>query len=206
MLQWIKAVGSGKRGSHNLSYEEAVTAAHAIACGDSTDAQCAAFLMVLRLKGESEDELMAFIDVFRKYSLPYTSISDSLKNCAGPYDGRHYFQITLPVSLLLASVGFPQVLHGSDSLSLRQGTSLKDLLEGFGVNVALSGKPWETVFFQLHIGFLWTDRLCAPIGRIRQVREQLGLGTVINIVEKVINPVHSTNMIIGVQHRSAMGR
>lgn len=104
MKQWIKTVGTGKTGSRHLTYDEAVAAAHAIARGESTDAQTAAFLMAMRMKGEADEEMMGFIDVFRKYSLPYRSFSHSL-NCAGPYDGRVYFPVTIPVSLLLASVG-----------------------------------------------------------------------------------------------------
>lgn len=203
MKQWIKAVGTDAHDSRNLSYDEAAAAAHAIAGGESTDAQCAAFFMALKMKGETEEEMTAFIDVFRTYSLGYTAYPDSL-NCAGPYDGLHYFPITLPVSLLLASVGFPQVLHGSDSFPPKLGTTMKELLEGLGVAIDLSSKTWESLFFRLHIGFLRTDRLCPPIGRLRQVREQLGLRTLLNTVENVINPLQSANMIIGVDQRNAM--
>lgn len=203
MKQWIKVVGTGKTGSRHLTYDEAVAAAHAIARGESTDAQTAAFLMAMRMKGEAEEEMMGFIDVFRKYSLPYRSFSQSL-NCAGPYDGRLYFPITLPVSLLLASVGFPQVLHGSDSLPPKLGQSLKELLEGLGIQLELEARDWEKIFLSLHIGFIWTDQICPPFARVRQVREQIGLRTFLNTVEKVINPVHSMNMIVGVNHKTAM--
>ncbi|UQZ86763.1 Anthranilate phosphoribosyltransferase [Paenibacillus konkukensis] len=203
MKEWINTVGAGKLGSRHLSYDEAVAAAHAIARGESTDAQTAAFLMAMRMKGEADEEMMGFIDVFRKYSLPYRSFSDSL-NCAGPYDGRRYFPITLPVSLLIASVGFPQVLHGSDSLPPKLGLSLKELLEGLGIQVELDAKQWEDIFAELHIGFMRTDSICPPFGRIRHVREQIGLRTFLNTVEKVINPVHSQNIIIGVNHKTAM--
>ena len=79
MKQWIKAVGAANRtASRHLTYDEAVAAAHAIARGESTEAQTSAFLMAIRMKGETDEEIMAFIDVFRKYSLPYASFSDSL--------------------------------------------------------------------------------------------------------------------------------
>ncbi|TDF97650.1 anthranilate phosphoribosyltransferase [Paenibacillus piri] len=203
MKQWIKAIGSGRIGSRDLSYDEAVAAAHAIARGESTDAQTAAFLMAMRMKGEADDEMMGFIDVFRKYSQPYRSFSDSL-SCAGPYGGRHYFPVTLPVSLLIASVGFPQVLHGSDALPPKRGSSLKELLEELGVQVELDPRDWEHIFLTIHIGFIWTDALCPPFGRVRAVREQMGLRTFLNTVEKVINPVHSQNMLIGVSPKTAM--
>ncbi|WP_282941289.1 anthranilate phosphoribosyltransferase [Paenibacillus sp. RC67] len=203
MKEWIKTVGTDKTGSRHLTYDEAVAAAHSIARGESTDAQTAAFLMGMRMKGEADEEVMGFIDVFRKYSLPFRSFSDSL-NCGGSYDGRLYFPITIPVSLLLASVGFPQVMHGSDSLPSTEGVSLKELLEGLGVQVELEAKEWETIFMALNIGFIWTDLICPPFGCIRHVREQLGLRTFLNTVEKVINPIHSQNMIIGVNHKTAM--
>jgi anthranilate phosphoribosyltransferase len=203
MKQWIKIVGTGKTGSRHLSYDEAVAAAHTIARGETTDAQTAAFLMAMRMKGEADEEMMGFIDVFRKYSLPYRSFSNSL-NCAGPYDGRHYFPVTIPVSLLIASVGFPQVLHGSESLPPKLGLSLKELLEGMGIQVELEAKEWEKIFLSLNIGFIWTDLICPPFGRVRHVREQMGLRTFFNTVEKVINPIHSQNIIIGVNHKTAM--
>lgn len=203
MLQWIKAVGTGKKGSRDLTYDEAVAAAHSIARGEATDAQIAAFLMASRMKGETEDEIMAFIDVFRKYSLPLASFSDSL-NCAGPYDGRSYFPVTIPVSLLLASVGFPQVLHGSDALPPKLGTSLKELIESLGVYVRLEARAWELCFERNRIGFIWSDRLCPPLAHIRHIREQVGLRTLVNTVERAINPLHSMNLLIGVHQRTAM--
>ncbi|QGQ95404.1 anthranilate phosphoribosyltransferase [Paenibacillus psychroresistens] len=203
MIQWIKAVGTGKLGSRDLTYDEAVAAALAISRGEATDAQIAAFLMAERMKGESDNEIMAFIDVFRRYSLPLTSFSDSL-NCAGPYDGRNYFPITIPVCLMLASVGFPQVLHGAESLPPKLGVSLKELLEGLGVQIDVDAIEWERIFAETHIGFIWSERVCPPLRRIRHIREQMGLRTLVNTVEKVINPIHSNQIVIGVNHKTAM--
>ncbi|MBD0381703.1 anthranilate phosphoribosyltransferase [Paenibacillus sp. WST5] len=174
-----------------------------MARGDSTDAQCAAFLMALCMKGEANDELNAFLDVFRSYSLNYQPFADSL-SCAGQAEGRRYFPVTLPVSLLLASVGFSQVLHGSDVTSPKQGVAMKEILESFGVVLELSVPAWEAILFRARIGFLRSDQFCPPIGKLKQVREQLGLRTVINAVEHVMNPVGSSNLITGVNGRKAM--
>lgn len=203
MIQWIKAVGTGKMGSRDLTYDEAVGVALAISRGEATDAQIAAFLMAERMKGESDEEIMAFIDVFRRYSLPLTSFSDSL-NCAGPYDGRNYFPITIPVSLMLASVGFAQVLHGAESLPPKLGVSLKELIEGLGVRMDVTEIEWERIFADNHIGFIWSELMCPPLKKIRHIREQMGLRTLMNTVEKVINPIHSNHIVIGVNHKTAM--
>ncbi|MDF2927292.1 MAG: anthranilate phosphoribosyltransferase [Paenibacillaceae bacterium] len=206
MKQWIRAVGANRSAPRNLSYDEAVAAAHAIARGESTEAQTAAFLMAVKMRGETEEETMAFVDVYRKYSLPYASFSDSL-NCAGAYGDRRMFPVTIPVSLMMASVGFSQVLHGSDASSGSNGASVGDLLEGLGINTNLAARDWETVFTAAKIGYIRTDRMCPPLAGIRKLRDELGLETFINTVERVLNPVQSHQMIIGVhpKDKEAMG-
>jgi anthranilate phosphoribosyltransferase len=205
MKHWIKLVGTGKKGSRDLTYDEAVAAGHAIARKEATDAQAAAFFMAVRMKGEARDEIMAFVDVFRKYSLPIKSFSDSI-NCAGPYDGRNFFPITIPVSLLLASVGVPQVLHGSSSLPPKLGTPIKDLLSGLGIKIDIPIVLWEEIFSDINIGFIWSEKVCPPLAELRRIREEMGLRTLINTVEKAMNPIHSKNIIFGVNHRTAMER
>jgi anthranilate phosphoribosyltransferase len=203
MRQWIKAVGTGRKGSRDLTYDESAAVAHIICRKEATDAQIAAWLMAERMKSESVDEIMAFIHVFREYCAPIQSFTNSI-NCAGPYDGRRLFPVTIPVSLLMASVQVPQVLHGGDSLPPKEGTSVKELLEALGVNVHEDVPLWERIFSNVHINFVWTEKLCPPLGYVRHIREQMGLRTMLNTVEKVINPVQSTNLIIGVNHKTAV--
>lgn len=156
------------------SHHKSNPVAHTIARREATDAQISAWLMAERMKGESDDEIMAFIHVFRKYCAPVRSFSDSI-NCAGPYDGRRYFPVTIPVSLLMASVHVPQVLHGGDSLPPKSGTSVKEMLEGLGVYIQIDVHRWEQIFSGTHINFIWTERICPPLGHVRHIREQIGL-------------------------------
>lgn len=201
MKQWIQSVSSIHNGPRSLQYDEAVAAAHAIARGEATDSQLAAFLMALRMKGETLDEQLGFLDVFRKYSKPYTSFSNSVA-CAGSYEGRETFTISLPVSLLLASVGFPQVIYGSHSHSPIVGASINQIVDGLGVVTDLPIRAWEQIFCELHIGFMCTDSISTSIGRMRSMRDQIGVRTMINTIEKVINPVGSQNIVIGADRRS----
>jgi anthranilate phosphoribosyltransferase len=203
MRQWIKAVGTGKRGSRDLTYDESAAVAHMIARKEATDVQIASWLIAERMKSESDDEIMAFIHVFRKYCAPIQSFTNSI-NCAGPYDGRRYCPITIPVSLLMASVQVPLVLHGGDSLPPKEGTSVKEMLEALGVRIQKDVTQWERVFSSVHINFVWTEQLCPPLQSVRHIRQEMGLRTMLNTVEKVINPVQSANLIMGVNHRTAM--
>ncbi|MFC5447245.1 anthranilate phosphoribosyltransferase [Paenibacillus aestuarii] len=201
MKHWIQVIGGlGDRPRH-LSYEEAVEAALELAHGEVTEAGSAAFLMALSMKGAVEDELSAFIDAFRSCSLPYPALTDAL-TCACSAEGHRLFPVSLPVSLLLASAGFPQVLHGGESQRPRRGACWSELLARFGVAHELSAKAWGAMAQQLHIGFLQTDALCPAIGRLKPIREQLGVRTIIDLIEQVINPVNSSQMIVGVQSSS----
>ncbi|MNI54699.1 Anthranilate phosphoribosyltransferase [compost metagenome] len=107
---------------------------------------------------------------------------------------------------MLASVGFPQVLHSCGFVHPELGTSMKDLLEGLGVVTNLSKKSWEMLFYRHHIGFLWTESLNPSFAKLRPLREQLGLGTVLDSIEKMMNPLNSDHMIIGVKHSGMMER
>jgi anthranilate phosphoribosyltransferase len=205
MQQWIKAIRAGSGGTRHLTYDEAAAAAHAMAREEASDAQSAAFLMALRMKGETPEETLGFIDAFRKHSLPYASFSGSL-NCGGSQAGRQTFPVHLAVSLLLASVGFPQLLQGGDASPSVPGTTWKELLEGLQVFTEMPVKAWETLFRRLHIGFLSTDCVCPPLGRLSRVREQVGVQSVLDAVEKAMNPVQSQHVLLGVQDRQAMER
>lgn len=203
MKQWIKAVGTTKKDARNLTYDEAVAAAHAIARGESTEAQTAAFLTAVRMKGETDEEITAFVDVFRKYSLPYASYSDSL-NCAGVYGRRQTLPVTIPVGLLMASVGFPQVLHGNGGYGFGQGAAVGELLQGLGVQTDLAASDWESVFTAAKIGYIRTDRMCPALAGIRRFQEEVGLDTFMGQVERILNPVHSHQMLIGAGHRQSV--
>lgn len=203
MKQWIKAVGAAGREARNLTYDEAVAAAHAIARGEATESQTAALLTALRIKGETVDEATAFIDVFRKYSMPYASFSDSL-HCAGAYGNRQLFPVTIPVSLMMASVGFPQVLQGTESGFGPPGASLGKLLEGLGINTDLAARDFESVFATARIGYISTESMCPAMAVIRKVQGEVGLDTFMVHVERIINPLHSRQILIGVGPKTPM--
>lgn len=203
MKQWIKAVGAGSQEQRNLTYDEAVAAAHVMARGEATEAQAAAFLVALRMKKETSEEMTAFIDVFRKYTMPFASFSDSVSS-VGLYEGRSSFHISLVVSLLLASVGVPQVLYGGDSAVSMNGTSLVELLDSFQIGMNVPNQVWEEMFAKLHIGMLRMDAACPPLRDLRSVRNQLGIETIVNAVEKFLNPVQSQTMVCGLKQRNLL--
>ncbi|MCY8006853.1 anthranilate phosphoribosyltransferase [Bacillus haynesii] len=207
MQQWIKEVARGKRGARDLAYEEAKQAAEAIITGNASPAQTAAFLIAERIKTESPEELLAFTEALRNSSETLSlskAVKDAVIDFAGPYTGRHSFLATIPVSLLLAGNGVPAFLHGSDALPPKYGTSIKDVLDKLGIpsetNLAQTAHSLE----EASIGFAAAETFCKPFVRMRKIREEIGVRTVLNTAEKLVNFSDADKLMMGAFHRTAI--
>lgn len=206
MIELLKEVGRGKRGARDLSYEEAADAASRIVTGLAEPAQIGAFLMAERIKMESVDELAAFVDVLRGHAarvrLP-TGI-----DCSGPYDGRRdAYMASFAVAFLLAGAGLPATLHGAATLPPKRGVVLHDVLLAAGIQphrVPIDG----AVRIARDTGVLYAhaDIWCPPLARMRPIREQLGMRTVFNTAEKLIDYAHAPFIALGVYHNTVFER
>lgn len=182
-------------------------AGQAIVSGQATDAQLAAFLTAWRMKEETPQELQAFAEVFSqaalKLALP-AAVAEKVVDFAGPYNGRNSFFATVPVSILLANRGIPVLLHSSDSLPPKYGTSLKSILKRLGVDTQASSLTVAQAVTEAKIGFAWTEQYCSPLSQIRHVREEIGVRTVFNTIEKLLNLAEAKTIMLGAFHRTAI--
>lgn len=207
MQQWIKEVARGKRGSRDLTYEETLEAARTIIKGEATDAQIAAYFIAQRLKTESSDELLAFVHAFQDNCEKIHTKSDTSENLidfAGPYTGRNSFAATVPSAILLAEKGIPVFLHSSEALPPKYGTSIKSIVEELGVCT-----DQERLAISLEnnqIGFAWTDQFCPPLEKLRALREEIGVRTLLNTVEKLLNLANASRILMGAFHRTAINK
>ncbi|MBU9711886.1 anthranilate phosphoribosyltransferase [Evansella tamaricis] len=207
MKQWIKEVAKGKKRARDLTYEEGLAAANSIITGEATDIQVAAFLIAQRLKNESPEELAAFVHAFREASetIPLSQdIQERLIDFSGPYDGRKTFAATIPVSILLAENGIPVFLHSSDTLPPKYGSTLKSILGELGIAYDLTPSHIAASIEGNNIGFAWTEALCPPLARIRKVREEIGVRSFINMVEKLLNITNSNAIMLGIFHKTVL--
>ncbi|MEB3101803.1 anthranilate phosphoribosyltransferase [Ferviditalea candida] len=207
MQQWIKEVARGKKGSRDLTYQEAMEAASAVIAGKATDAQLAAFLIAERVKTESAYEVLAFVKRLRENStaIPVSaSVRRHLLDLAGPYTGRNTFAATIPVAVLMAESGIPVYLHGSDSLPPKYGTSLKEILAGLGIAADLAAEQIADSIETLGIGFAWTEKLSPPLYRMRKVRLEIGVRTLLNTAEKNLNLAGAHAVMAGVFHKTVV--
>ncbi|KOO47614.1 anthranilate phosphoribosyltransferase [Priestia koreensis] len=209
MQQWIKEVARGKRGAHDLTYEQAKEAAAAIVSGASSDIQTTAFFIGQRIKTESAEELQAFVEAYSEATekVPLTeALREKAIDFAGPYAGRNSFLATLSVSLLLAARGIPAFLHSSDALPPKYGTTIKALLHTLGVSVTRTPEEEGAVLEELKIGFVDTERYSEALHRARMMRTEIGVRTVLNTVEKLLNVSGSRSIMLGAFHRTAINK
>ncbi|TMV50843.1 anthranilate phosphoribosyltransferase [Paenibacillus mesophilus] len=206
MIHLLKEVARGKRGARDLTYEESLAAAEAIMTLRGTPAQIGAFLIAERIKLESVEELEAFVAVCRQYA-HRTPVPDGI-DCAGPYDGRKSsFMATFATSFLLASAGLPTTLHGTASLPPKWGVTLHDMLREAGIDAERLSRE-QSLHAARETGVLYVpaEQWCSPLKELRPIREELGMRTVLNTAEKLIDYTHSPYLVYGVYHNTVFDR
>lgn len=206
MINILKEVARGKRGARDLSYEEAVHAAESILGQTASPVQIGAFLIAERIKLESIEELEAFVAVSRKYA-HREPVQQGL-DCAGPYDGRkNSFVATFPAAFLLSAAGVPVTLHGSASLPPKWGVTLQDIIEKSGIDISQQTRT-EAVEAAARSGVLFanSELWCPPLGDIRNLREDIGMRTIFNTVEKLIDYSCSPYIVFGIFHNTVFDR
>ncbi|MHA6532062.1 anthranilate phosphoribosyltransferase [Paenibacillus sp. BAC0078] len=206
MINILKEVARGKRGARDLSYEEAAYAAESILSLTASPVQIGAFLIAERIKLENLEELEAFVAVCRKYA-QREPIQQGL-DCAGPYDGRKKsFAATFPTSFVLSAVGLPVTLHGSASLPPKWGITLQDIIQESGIEIAKLSRA-EALESAGKSGVLYvnSEQWCPPLGAIRNLREDIGMRTIFNTVEKFADYACSPYIVVGIYHNTVFDR
>ncbi|MEI7027520.1 anthranilate phosphoribosyltransferase [Paenibacillus sp. y28] len=206
MIELLKEVGRGKRGARDLSYEEALAAADFIVNQKATPAQIGAFFLAERIKMESVEELAAFVAVCREQACR-APIQEGL-DCAGPYDGRKStFYATFPTAFLLAAAGLPVTLHGTASLPPKWGITLQDVLREAGIDAeGMSREQAVQAASRTGVLFVPAEQWCPPLKALRPIREELGMRTVLNTAEKLVDYAQSPYIVYGVYHNTVFDR
>ncbi|MGH7442256.1 MAG: anthranilate phosphoribosyltransferase [bacterium] len=209
MLRFIKEVGRGKNGARDLTVEEALEAAGLVLDGASSEAQTAALLMAIRVKGEAPQEIEAFARALRARTrrVPVDpACLPNLLDCAGPHDGRKGFAATLPVSVLCAAAGIPVLLHASPTLPPKLGSSLEDVLRCAGYSAPADPSETARDLGRRSIAYFSAETFCPPLARLRRLREDIGVRSLFNSAEKLLNAAGARRLLVGVNHGSALER
>lgn len=154
------------------------------------------FLLALKKKGESPEEVGALVDQMYQHCAPI-SISDRAVDTVGTGgDGAHTINISTTAAIIAAAAGAKVVKHGNRAASSKSGSA--DLLENLGINITLDGQGVEESFNQLGIGFCFAPIFHPAMKHAAVARKELATPTVFNILGPLANPARPKAAAIGV--------
>jgi len=190
----LQKIASGS----DLTASEMQGALSVIMTGLGTDAQIGAFLMGLRVKGESVEEIVAAAEVLRGLSVPVV-VQDRrylVDTCGTGGDGASTFNISTGAALVCACAGAKVAKHGNRSVSSRSGSA--DVLEAAGVALALSPAHVASCVDTLGLGFLFAPRHHEAMRYAAGPRKELGVRTLFNLLGPLTNPARAPHQLVGV--------
>ncbi|MBW2549835.1 MAG: anthranilate phosphoribosyltransferase [Deltaproteobacteria bacterium] len=183
---------------HDLSSVDVEAAMDAILGGEASSAQIAAFVVGLRMKGESADEIAAAARALRKHCETIRPNVDGplLDTCGTGGDGLHTFNISTAAAVVAAACGVAVAKHGNRAVSSQAGSA--DVLEALGVRIDLTPERAQECIEQVGIGFLFAPSHHAAMRHAAPVRRELGIRTIFNLLGPLSNPASATHQVVGV--------
>ena len=188
----------------DLSEHEAATVMGEIMSGEATDAQVAAFLTALRMKGETADELVGFSRVMRERALPFWDGEpmEVLDTCGTGGDRSGTFNISTAAAFVAAGAGATVAKHGNRSVSSRSGSA--DVLEALGVDIQMTPERLRTALREAGIGFLFAQAFHKSMKHVMPARTEIRVRTVFNFLGPLANPANACFQVVGVNSISIL--
>lgn len=194
LLPFLHRVADGQ----NLSPEEAKQAMAAMLQGAASPTQISAFLIALRMKGETVEELAGFARAMREMAAPATLVTNGetlLDTCGTGGDGLSTFNISTVAAFVAAGAGVRVAKHGNRSLATKCGSA--DVLELLGIPVSLApGEPFRAIR-EVGIGFLFAPDFHPAMKHVQPVRRELKMRTLFNYLGPLTNPAGATAQLVG---------
>jgi anthranilate phosphoribosyltransferase len=188
----IDALASGQ----DLSLENTAMVLSEIMHGRATEIQVAGFLIALRTKGETVDELAGLARTMRTLATPVRVSRDDLLDTAGTGGGRRTFNVSTTAALIAAGAGCTVAKHGNRSATGLSGSA--DLLEALGARIDLSPEAVARCIEEIGFGFMFAPAHHQATRYVVPVRRELAVRTIFNFLGPLTNPAGATRQLIGV--------
>lgn len=186
----------------NLTDEEAMRAMSLMLTGEATDAQKAAYLTALRIKGETVDEIVASCKAMKSHGCSITPDTGDYIDFVGTGgDGSNSFNISTTSMFVCAAAGVKLAKHGNRAASSKSGAA--DLLEALGVNIMLSPEQTLECINTIGFGFMNAQKFYGAMKNVAGVRREMGIRTIFNMLGPLSNPSNAKHQLIGVFSRDA---
>src|ERR1700683_1459751 len=200
----------------SLSREEAHAVMSEVLSGQCSDAQIAALLLALHMKGETVEEIVGFAEAIRAAATPLpfswagseessgvkalyvsgTGRDALVDTCGTGGDASGTFNISTAAAFVTAGAGVQVAKHGNRSLTSKCGSA--DVMEALGVNIQLSPERAAKCLRQVGICFLYAPDLHFSMKQVQKVRRELRLRTMFNLLGPLTNPAHASGQVVGV--------
>ncbi|VAX29323.1 Anthranilate phosphoribosyltransferase [hydrothermal vent metagenome] len=180
----------------NLSESEMAECMREIMEGKATDAQIGAFLVALRIKGETVDEITGAAKVMREKAAKINAPDGVVDTCGTGGDMAHTFNISTTAAIVVSACGVPVAKHGNRSVSSRSGSA--DVLEALGVRIDLSPGKVQECLFETGFGFLFAPLFHPAMKYAVGPRREMGIRTIFNILGPITNPAGAKRQTVGV--------
>jgi anthranilate phosphoribosyltransferase len=192
----------------HLTRIEAAAAMEAIMSGAATNAQIAAFLTALRMKGETVEELIGFAQVMRGKAVKVrtrgadvvaqtgTDREMLIDTCGTGGDASGTFNVSTATAFVVAGAGLKVAKHGNRSVSSLCGSA--DVVEALGINIELGPPQVARCVDEVGIGFLYAPLLHTAMKYVMATRREMGIRTVFNMLGPLTNPAGANAQVIGV--------
>src|SRR4051812_6240616 len=190
-----------------LSREEARAVMAEILSGQTTDAQIAALLVALHMKGETVEEIVGFAEAIRAAAAPLHTNDSALDvsgterdalvdTCGTGGDASNTFNISTATALTVAGAGVRVAKHGNRSVSSKCGSA--DVMEALGININLPPSRVAACLDQVGIAFLFAPAMHSAMKYVQPARRELRLRTVFNLLGPLTNPARASAQVVGV--------
>ena len=180
----------------DLTGEEMRSVMRIIMAGDATAAQIGAFLMGMRIKGETVGEIAAAVSILREQMVPVLAPEDAIDIVGTGGDGVGSLNISTTTALVVAAAGVPVAKHGNKALSSRSGAS--QVLEALGVKLDLTPDEIGKTIAEANIGFMFAPSHHPAMRHVGPARAELGVRTLFNLLGPQSNPAGVRRYLLGV--------
>ncbi len=185
-------VASGER----LSQGDAETAFDIMMSGNATPSQMGAFLMGLRVRGETVDEITGAAKAMRAKALHIEAPPGAIDTCGTGGDGSGTFNVSTATALVVAGAGVPVAKHGNRNLSSRSGSA--DIFGALGINIDADMALVKRSLWEAGVGFLMAPRHHSAMRHVGPTRVELGTRTIFNLLGPLSNPAGAKRQLVGV--------
>ncbi len=196
----IERVASGG----DLDLEEAQRVLDEIMAGNASHVEIAGFLIALRTKGETADEIAGLAAAMRSHATPIHSERPGLVDIVGTGGGSSTFNVSTTAAFVIAGAGCAVAKHGNRSATSKSGAA--DLLEALGAAIDLEPAETAALIDEVGFGFLFAPRYHAATRYVVPVRKDLAVRTAFNILGPLTSPIRAPRQVIGVGYPDVIER